>query len=341
VDSLDRVDSLTEIDVVYECTGNITCGVKTALRAFAERRHLVTVSAEMDSTVGGMLARLARDAGVVYTNSDGDQPGVIARLINEVRLLGFEVVVAGNCKGFLDVHQTPEGVRPWVRPGHNERMVCAFADGSKQSLELAVLCNATGLIPDCRGMHGIRTTKETLIADALRVIQKDGVVEYTLGIDGVDAGAGVFVVARRQDARLQPDMDYLKKGRGPYYLFFRDHHLCYVEAPKTIAEAVLLHTPTLAPRSWSADVLAVAKRDLKAGDRLDGIGGSTVYGLIDTSENVRAENLLLLGLAEEAVMTQDVPRDTPISLGMVEFDGEGTVLSLRREQDRRLADGGA
>lgn len=335
-DSLDKVRSLRDIDLVYEATGEILAGARAALRAIEEGKHFVTVNAEMDATVGCILAERAKKAGVVYSNSDGDQPGVIARMLAEIRLMGFSITVAGNCKGFLDRYQTPEGVMPWVRAGHNPRKVCAFADGSKQSLECAVLSNATGLIPDRRGMHGIRTTKQTLLEDFLGVIEHEGVVDFALGMEERDQGAGVFVIGKRSDAATCADMAYLKKGPGPYYLFFRDYHLCYFEAPKTIAEAAILTKPTLAPLKHTADVLTVAKKDLAAGTSLDGIGGSTVYGLLDTSQNVRRDDLLPLGISGSAVLMRPVEKDTPITRDMVEFPEQPLLLSLREEQERTL-----
>jgi len=128
-------------------------------------------------------------------------------------------------------------------------------------------------------------------------------------------------------------MSYLKKGSGPYYLFFRDHHLCHIEAPRSIVDVVVCNCPTIAPSGHYADVFAVAKRDLKSGEKLDRVGEYTVYGLIERSKVTKAENLLPLGLTEYAVMTCDVNKDTPITYDMVEFPKDNLVLKLRKEQD--------
>ena len=125
----------------------------------------------------------------------------------------------------------------------------------------------------------------------------------------------------------------MKKGDGPYYLFFRDHHLCYFEAPLSIYDVVLNGKATIAGKSKSADVLAVAKRDLPSGTSLDGIGGYDVYGVIDTANQVKEENLLPMGLVEYAQLTENVQKGTPISYDMVEFPEENLVIELRRQQD--------
>jgi predicted homoserine dehydrogenase-like protein len=154
-----------------------------------------------------------------------------------------------------------------------------------------------------------------------------------LGINGINQGAGVFVVSKREGDDVLRDMDYLKKGKGPYYLFFRDHHLCYFEAPKSIVDVALFNIPTIAQNEKVADSFAVAKRDLKAGRKLDGIGGYTIYGLIDRAEIVKEQNLLPIGLAEYAVLTCNVEKDMPITYDMIDFPEDNLVVKLRKEQD--------
>ncbi len=333
---LQEIAGLNDIQVVFDATGNVLAGAKAALLAIEAGMHFITVSSELDSLIGPVLKKTADEKGVIYSNSDGDQPGVLGRLIPEVMSLGFSIELAGNCKGFLDAHKTPEDVIPWVKPGQNPKMIAAFTDGSKQSMELAVVANAFGLKPDVRGMHGIRTTKATLVEDFRKTTQSSGIVDYSLGIDGVDQGAGVFVVGRKEGGRVRVDMNYLKKGDGPDYLFFRDHHLCYIEAPRSIIDAAVYNRPTIAPAGHHADVIAIAKRDLKPGEKFDGIGGYTIYGLIEKAETVKEEVLLPFGLAEYAVTTCAIKKDTPITYEMVEFSEENVVLELRREQDNRV-----
>jgi predicted homoserine dehydrogenase-like protein len=327
------LSDLSGIDVLFEATGHVKGGAEAALAVMPKGIHFVTISSELDCTIGSILKQMANEMGVVYSVADGDQPGVLKRMIEYVQFMGFEIIVAGNCKGFLDVHKTPKDIQPWVRPGHNPQMITAFTDGTKQSAELCVLANAVGLIPDKRGMHGPTTTKERLVEEFLKVISHHGIVDYVLGINGVNQGAGIFVVGKREGEKILADMEYLKKGKGPYYLFFRDEHLCYFESILTIAEAFLFKVPTLVPAFHLTEVISVAKKNLTSGEKLDGMGGYTAYGLLDTYENAHQENLLPMGLAEFAVVRQNVPQDTPITYDMVDFGEDNIVLGLRRKQD--------
>jgi predicted homoserine dehydrogenase-like protein len=250
--------------------------------------------------------------------------------------------VTGNSKGFLDVHQTPEGVLPFVPKGQDPTKSCSFADGSKQALELCVVANAFGFPPRRRGMFGPTTTKQEIVRSfaGLADLQSESpaFVDYVMGMDGVDQGGGIFVIASREGRHIGPDLEYMKKGRGPNYLFFRDHHLCYLEAASSIAEAALFAVPTLVARDRHADVVAVAKRDLPAGQKLDGIGGFDCYGLIERADVAAAERLLPLGLAELATLRVDVARDIPITYDMVELE-DTVVVRLRRHQDREVSGG--
>lgn len=323
------------IDVVVEVTGAVEYGAEVALYAIEGGKHIVMMNAETDATVGCALKRRADEAGVVYTNSDGDQPGVLKRLVNYVQGLGFDVVAAVNCKGFMDIHATPETIRPWAEKQNTSLpMTTAFTDGTKMNIENAVLANATGLVPDVRGMHGIETDLAGALADCFAAFTRRGVVDYTLG---GDFGGGVFVIGRGEDpVMIQPYMQYLKMGGGPEYLFFRPYHLCHYETPLSIAEAVLDGEPTIAPLGRPVvEVITIAKRDLEPGDMLDGIGGYMCYGEIDTAAG--ASGLLPIGLADGAIMMRPVMHDRPISYDAVELPRESLLMRLRREQDR-LAD---
>jgi len=333
-----RADVLRElrgIDVVVEVTGAVEYGAEVALYAIEGGKHVVMMNAETDATVGCALKRRADEAGVVYTNSDGDQPGVLKRLVDYVQGLGFEIVAAINCKGFMDIHATPETIRPWAEKQNTSLpMTTAFTDGTKMNIENAVLANATGLVPDVRGMHGIETDLAGALEDCLAAFGRRGVVDYTLG---GDFGGGVFVIGRGEDpVMIQPYMQYLKMGGGPDYLFFRPYHLCHYETPLSIAEAVLDGEPTIAPLGRPVvEVVTIAKRDLKPGDMLDGIGGYACYGEIDTAAG--ASGLLPIGLAEGAVVMRPIMCDRPISYDAVELPRESLLMRLRREQER-LAD---
>lgn len=328
-----RVDALRElsgVDAVCEVTGAVQYGAEVALAAIDGGKHVVMMNAETDALVGCALQRRAAKAGVVYTNSDGDQPGVLMRLCEYVRGTGFEIVAAVNCKGFMDVHATPETIRPWAEKQNTSLpMTTAFTDGTKMNIENAVLANATGLVPAVRGMHGVKTEMKNAIQDCMAKFTQDGIVDYTLG--GNFAG-GVFVIGRGDgSAMVQPYMQYLKMGPGPEYIFYRPYHLCHVETPITIAEAVMDQAATIAPMSQPVvEVVAMAKRPLETGEALDGIGGFAAYGEIDTIE--RATGCLPIGLAEDLTLSRDVPQDEPIPLDAVDLDEDALITRLWREQ---------
>jgi predicted homoserine dehydrogenase-like protein len=328
-----NIEALREIDalhVMVEVTGAVEYGARVALEAIAGGTHVVMMNAETDATVGCLLKRRADEAGVVYSNSDGDQPGVLMRMIEYVGGTGFEVVAAINCKGFMNIWATPDDIRPWAEKQNTSLpMTTAFTDGTKMNIENAVLANATGLIPEKRGMHGVESTLATAIDDCMNVFGKHGLVDYTLG---GDFAGGVFVLGHADDPEMvQPLMQYLKMGAGPYYMFYRPYHLCHIETPLSVAEAVLDQTPTIAPLGQPVvEVVTVAKRDLEAGDTLDGIGGYTCFGEVDVAANT--QGLLPIGLAGNVRLTQPVAKGEPIPISAVELDESSLLYQLYLQQ---------
>ena len=319
------------IEVFVEATGTVSHAASSVLCAIQAGKHVVVMNAELDATLGCYLAERARQRGVVYGYADGDQPGVLMRILEWVAIHGFEIVAAVNCKGFLDVSATPETSKSWaLRMKTSPQMVCAFTDGTKMNLENAIVANATGLLPEVRGMHGIKTTQKDAVRDFSAILGRPGVVDYTLG---GDFGGGVFVIGRCSDwDRVGHYFDYLKMGSGPDYLFFRPYHLCHLETPLSVAEAVLYREPTVAPRGAPvADVVAVAKRDLHPGERLDGMGGYTFYGQVDTVE--RGRDFLLAGLAEGSVVVRAIQAGEPVPLSSVEPSMDNYAIHLRQLQD--------
>lgn len=322
---------LAAVDVVVEATGDITAGARVALAAIAGGKHIVAANAKAHATIGPTLKALADQAGVVYSDVDGDEPGILKGLFDYCHGLGFQPLVAGNCKGVLRREATPatqasfaraHGLQPWL--------ACAAADGTKLNLELAVVANATGLRPAVRGMTGPRTTLESLVADfeRLGLFAHGPIVEYTLGIPN-----GVFVVVHEEDPLVQRELRYLKMGDGPYYVFHQPHVLIHYAAPLSAARAALDHAATVAPRGAPVvEVVAHAKRDLPAGQRLDGVGGFDCYGLITTVEEARRERLLPIGLAEFARLTRPIPRGEPVTEDAVEFDEDQLAVRLWRQQ---------
>lgn len=325
---------LQPVDLVIEATGAMAYGANVILGALRSGKDVVSMNAEVDATLGYLLHDGARKAGRVYTIGDGDQPGVLMRQLEFVEAMGIEVVAAVNCKRNLDVHQNPDDSRPYAtRDGTSVLMTTAFGDGTKMQIENAVVANLTGLLPDRRGMHGVQTTVESAASDISAAISRHGVVEYTLG---GDFGGGVGVLGHGEGSMVEPYMRYGKLGDGPYYFYFRPYHLLHFEVPLTIADVVLDRTPLGVPPGVPvAEVVAVAKRDLKPGDQLDGIGGYACYGHADKV----GQGFLPIGLAENARLTSAVNQDEPINLEAVELDDEADLVRLRNEQDElvRLA----
>lgn len=320
------------IDVVIGATSDIPMGLRQALSAIELRKHFISLNGETDATFGCLLATRARAAGVIYSNADGDQPGVLARLIEHCSGLGFEVVAAVNCKGFMDRAATPASIADWAaRQNTSPRMTCAFTDGTKMNLEQTIVSNATGLLPIRRGMTGVATDLAQAVGDfeAKGLLSTHGIVDYTIG---GDFGAGVFVIARSEEPGVaQPYMQYLKMGAGPNYLFFRPYHLCHLETPLSAAEAVIYGEATVPQRlSPVAHTIAIAKRDLAPGAILDGVGGFDVYGEIDTVDG--SHGLLPIGLADRVTLTRPVAQGDPVGVDCVDLDERSPLLRLWREQ---------
>jgi len=326
------------IDVIMEATGTMHIGTEVALRAIEQKKHIVEANPEVQVTVGAYLKARADDAGVVYSDIDGDQPGIIMNLHSWCAGLGLEPTVAGNCKGVMKRYATPEtqeafarraGISPWI--------ATAAADGTKLNLEMALVANATGMRPARAGMVGVETELASLLSDLGEAGLFDGppVVEYTLGIP-----SGVFVVARSEDPQLRREFHYLKMGDGPNYLFYRPYVLCQFEAPLTAAEAVLYKTSTATPAGAPiADVATYAKRDLAAGEALEGIGGAKHYGLIMDRMAMNDDNALPVGLAEYATLEREIQKDGIIRYDDVSLDEEPLAVRLRRDLDRPVLDG--
>lgn len=329
--SIETMLQLEEIEIVFEATSSADFGAYVIRTCLEAGHDVVTMNAEADATIGYLLKTVADKNGVVYTLADGDQPGVLARLIEFVESSGFEIVSAVNCKGYMDVHATPESIMEWsIKQGTSPQMTTSFTDGTKMNIEQANLANAYNLHPEVRGMHGIRSTLATVTEDMVAALDSHHTVEYTLG---GDFAGGVFVVGYSDSHHMvQPALRYLKMGEGPYYTFYRPYHLVHIEAPLSIAEVYLDHEPTVSPSGpFVSEVVAIAKKDLAPGDELDGIGGWTTYGEIDRIENTTG--LLPIGLTEHATIVKPVAIDEPIPLDAVELNEDAPIVAARFEQD--------
>ncbi len=308
------------VDVIIEATGEIEFGAKVVLAAIENDKHVVLMNAELDATLGPLLKTIADEKGVIVTNADGDQPGVIMNLYRFVETIGYKPVLAGNIKGLQDPYRTPETQKAFAEKHKQKpKMVTSFADGTKISMEMAVVANATGFKVAKRGMYGPKCAH---VNDAVNLFSKDelqkgGIVDYILG---AEPGPGVFVITYNDNPVLKGYMKYLKMGDGPYYTFYVPYHLPHLEVPLTAARAVLFRDATITPLGPPVcEVVSVAKKDLKAGEILDGIGGFCCYGTIENSKTARDENLLPMGLITGAKLKKDVVKDNTLRMKDVEF----------------------
>jgi len=276
------------IDVLIEVTGTVEPAAHVVLDAIHHRKHVVLVNAELDSLIGPILKAKADEAGVILTHTDGDEPGVAMTLLRYLRTLGLRVVAAGNIKGMVDHYRNPDTQRAFAEKHDQDvKKVTSFADSTKLSMEATVLANATGFHVGRRGMHGpacgyVREVANLLPADQML---QTGLVDYALG---AAPHTGAFVIIYEESALKKTQLAYYKLGDGPFFVFYTPFHLPHLQIASTIGRAALLRDATVAPIGGPVcEVAAVAKRDLKAGERLDGIGGFCTYGLVDNVSSAR------------------------------------------------------
>lgn len=323
------------IDIAVEATGALDYGARAILSSLDAGQHVVSFNAEIDGLLAYTFHERAKANGVVYTIADGDQPGVILRLKQDLEGMGFHPTIALNCKRHLDVHQSPDtGAAYSERDKTSAIMTTSFGDGTKMQVEMACVANATGMVPDVRGMHGIQTMVEKAAVDipnAITASKQDstGVVDFT---HQGDFAAGIGIVARHERHSLvETPMRFYKMGDGPDYFFFRPYHLVHLELPLTLADVIMDGEPLATVDSpHVAEVVAMAKKDLGDAEQLDCIGGFSAYGHIDTTAN--AAGYLPIGLVQFAKTTAAIAQDEPISLDKVELDGSVDVVKLWRAQ---------
>jgi predicted homoserine dehydrogenase-like protein len=326
----------TAIDILVEVTGTIETAAGVVLQAFDYGKHVVLVNAELDSLLGPLLKARADSAGVVLTHTDGDEPGVAMTLLRYLRLLGLRPVAAGNIKGMVDHYRTPETQRGFAEKYDQDvRKVTSFADSTKLSMETTVLANATGFHVGRRGMYGpscsyVRDLAKLLPADQML---ETGIVDYSVGAMPM---TGAWVIVHEEAPLKRSQLSYYKLGDGPFFVFYTPFHLPHVQIPSTIGRAVIHHDPTVVPLAGPVcEVLTLAKRDLKAGECLDGVGGFCTYGLIDNRPAARGVDALPIGLSDGCVLRRDVAKDDVISFSDVESPPGRLADKLWREQNER------
>ncbi|MGD9961674.1 NAD(P)H-dependent oxidoreductase [Nocardioides sp.] len=327
---------LLPLDVVVEATGVPDVAVNVAIQALSAGINVATLTVEADVTVGRYLAKLAQESGAIYSVCRGDEPVETKILVDYARDLNFEVICAGKGKNNpLDRYANPETLAERAATkGMNPKMLTSFVDGSKAMIEMASLANTTGLGVSKRGMHGPPSTVPTLhetfaLVEDGGLLDRPGVVDYCTG----PVAPGVFVVIRTHDPYVHHEMTYLQMGDGPYFALYRPYHLASIEAPLTVYEMVLDKRASLTSEHWTAEVGAETKKALKAGERIDGIGGMTVRGLIDPAEDFAAANGVPLGVLAGAVLKHDVPVDHLLTYDDVELVESSAIVKMRRIQE--------
>ena len=337
--SYDLAAQLEDVDIVTDVTFSPATGAETADACITHGKDIVLINIEADVTVGHILNKRAKEAGVLYTVSSGDEPGCLMELYDFVTSLGYEIIVIGKGKNNpLNPAATPDDVAESARRADKDPyQVASYVDGSKTMFEMTCAANATGCLPMQRGMIGPDATLET-VSEIFALEEDGGLTKFPGAVDFVQGGSmagGVFVTVRIEDERIQSDLNYLKVGKGKYFTFFRPYHLWFLEAPISIARAFLHKEPTLVPLQRPyADIMTVAKRDLRAGEKLDTFGGYTFHGVMDRAKIVRDLNALPVGLAIEATVRRPVARGDVVTWDDVELDETSTVVKLRREQDK-------
>lgn len=331
----------SDIDVVVEATGSVNAGALHAFRAIEARKHVVMVTVEADVVVGHLLKQKADAAGVIYSMAYGDEPALAYELYDHARTLGFRVVACGKGTRFLTSFRkyNPDDVPAkygFTGKDYNAQMFGSFLDGTKHAIEMTALSNATGLVPDVRGMHfpsvDLRTLPDVLCtADKGGILRQEGVVEAISAIDlnqqpiernlrggtfaVIDAPAEFYCNSLASYGEIIGVMIGQSSG---YALLYRPHHLIGHEMPITVARMMVAGQDCGAPVTKTSDVIAHAKRNIKAGEILDGEGGFTVYGLIERAGIATEQRLVPMGLTHGAKALRDIAEDEPITFDNVQ-----------------------
>ncbi len=329
------------VDVVIDATGKPGVAADFDLMAMEHGKHVVMMNVEADVTIGCLLKQEADRLGVVYTVGAGDEPSSCMELIEFASALGYSIVSAGKGKNNpLNHDAVPDDyVEEATRRNMNPRMLVEFVDGSKTMVEMAAIANATGLVPDVPGMHGPRADRDEMVKVLIPrqdggILTRKGVVDYTVG-KGV--APGVFVIVEATHPRIIERMDDLHIGTGPYYSFFRPYHLTSLEVPLTAARIMLTGKPDMVPLPRPvAEVCALAKRDLAAGEAFDAIGETCYRSFTMTVTDARAQNAVPVGLLEGGKVLKSVKKGELLTTDNAAPDPSTRLYALRRRQDQML-----
>src|ERR687893_3094948 len=346
------------VEVVIDATGSPTAGIAHALAAIEAGKHIVMVNVEADVLVGPLLARRAREQGVVYAMAYGDQPALVAEMVDWARAAGFTVAAAGKGTKYLPAYHTVTPDDVWghygLTPeeakaaGMNAQMFNSFLDGTKSAIEMAAIANACGLdvpedglaFPPC----GVDDLAQVLRPRAVGgQLDRDGMVEVVSSLerDGRpvfrDLRWGVYVVLKAPNAYAAAcfrQYGLPTDATGAYAAMYKPFHLIGLELSISVLSAALRGEPTGATREWRGDVASVAKRALKAGESLDGEGGYTVYGKLMPAAKSHAEGALPIGLAHGVILKRDIPAGGVVRMSDVELDETTLAVRMRRDLER-------
>jgi predicted homoserine dehydrogenase-like protein len=360
-DNGDMVVRHPGIEVIIEATGDPGAGIRFALMAIENGKHIVMVNVEADAVAGPLLARRARQAGVVYSLAWGDQPALIADHVDWARACGFRVVSAGKGTRYMPAyHQsTPETVWDILdkymkirdRQSINPKMFNSFVDGTKSGIEMTAVCNATGLESQADGLSFPPATRFEHAeickprADG-GVLERKGVTEVTSSVyrDGTDVPhslvMGTYVVIESDSAYTEEcfrEYSMLPDASGKYAALYRPTHMIGLELGLSVASAALRKEPTGAPACFNSDVVATAKRALKAGEMLDGEGGFCVWGKQTPAKTSLREGYLPLGLAHKVKLSKDIAAGARLRWSDVDLDPTDAAVKFRREMESEFA----
>lgn len=333
--NIDAVCCAAGIDLLIEVTGTIEFAAQTILKAFENKKHVLSFNVEIDATLGPILKQKAKLAGVKYSVGDGDQPGVTMNLFRFVKGMGFEPLLCGNIKGLQDHYRNPTTQKGFAAQWDmTPEMVTSFADGTKISFEQACIANATGMQVAKRGMYGYHSKEHvddlTHLFNIEELKEKGGIVDY---IVGAKPGPGVFIYATTEDPIAKKYLRYGKLGEGPLYSFYVPYHLLFFEIAGAICRLIDFDDEIIVSKNGLlVDVVAVAKTDLSLGEAIDGLGGFKTYGVCENFNVSQKENLLPMGLAMGCTLKNNVIKDSFLTIDDVIFPENRLVDMLRAEQ---------
>jgi predicted homoserine dehydrogenase-like protein len=356
-DSAEALIADARIEVIVEATGVPGAGIHHALQSIASGKHIVMVNVEADAVAGPLLARRAKAAGVVYSLAWGDQPALICEHVDWARAAGFKVICAGKGTRYEPRYHKSNPDNVWDildkylnisdRKSINPKMFNSFVDGTKSGIEMTAVCNATGLMPQSNGLHFPPATRFEL-ADICKpksdggVLEKPGVTEVTSSVyrDGRDVphhlALGTYVVFEGETdyaRRCFKEYAMLPDKSGKYAALYRPIHMIGLELGISVASCALRHEPTGAPTGFRSDVVATAKRRLKAGEMLDGEGGFCVWGKQTPADVSLRDELLPLGLAHNVKLKRNIPDGGALKWADVAYDPNDAAVKVRREME--------